>query len=674
MGYFYHTHKRYRFISNWCGSLFILLFLIISSSFVAGPNKKINRSGKHYNSDTIVVKKGTRFLMFGRIGIIKQDTFFVVKDTSLLLKAKSNSTQSRIFYDSVYKKLGRNKITRLLYPLAFRPPTSSLLPERGQAIRSELPFMPYKNKIIRRIHIKSLEPFGTNVLDTCETPLTDLGSALNKIHMDTKTNVIRKTLIIKQGQVVDPFILADNERILRELPYIDNIYTIVSLINPDSDSVDVTIITKDVWSIGFDLTTITQDNMIIRLYDANFLGLGNLLSTNLSFRLGRSPFFRFDQGLYQYYNIAGSFIDLTIGYKQDDERNENFVIGLQRPFYSIKTKWAGGGYVQYFRTINEAAVESEEVAAYNNDIYCWLGRSFLLNESVNKTRFVLMESYYRRDFTSRPLVTIDTNIGYYNVTQLFTGIALSRNKYYLTDYVRQFGKTENIPYGSLYQLTIGPEFSEFYTRLYGGAEISLGNFFRKFGYLSGRIKFGGYLNKGSIEDEVVKLGVRYFTPLLMTPNKKYKFRSYLYSDYKYGFNFRSNTTTYTSIAEEMQISQHSSDSMYRGVHSLAFNFATVMYTPWYFYGFKFGIIGYLQGGIVSAKGKSLIKNPFYSGIGLGLLIKNDNLIFPTLMIRGFIYPTVAQTNPYFQIKFVNDIGFSLPDFNVSGTRTENLQN
>ena len=85
-------------------------------------------------------------------------------------------------------------------------------------------------------------------------------------------------------------------------------------------------------------------------------------------------------------------------------------------------------------------------------------------------------------------------------------------------------------------------------------------------------------------------------------------------------------------------------------------------------------MAYVQGGIIATKGESLVRNPFYTGIGLGLLIKNDNLIFPTFMITAFVYPNVASASTNFQFKFINDIGFSLPDFNASGPHTENLQN
>jgi hypothetical protein len=650
--------------------VFIALWILLFS--LSLPLSAKAKSGKHGKYDTIFVTKGARFLLFGRVGIIPKDTFFLVPDTAIHLLNNNNLKRSALFYDSIYKKMSRYRITRLLYPLAFKPPPSALMLPNAQAVPNESPFLRYKGKIIRKISIRVLAPFGTQVDDTSSIPITAAGRTLNSLHIRTQENVIRKNLQIKQGQIVDAGRLADNERILREMPYLDKVHTLISEVS--TDSVDVFILTKDVWSIGFDVTQLTPMNAYFRLYDANFLGLGDLLSTNFSFHLQHAPFARFEQASYQFSNIAGSFIDCNLGYQIDADGDEKFRVSFQRSFYSFLTKWAGGASFQYLKSFHETAVASSEYVTFNNALSMWLGRSVLLHWPENKSRFIIMESYSRINFPSRPDVTLWKNPQYYNSTQIFSGIALSRNNYYLSEYVFQFGKPENLPYGSLYQLTFGPEFCEFYTRYYFGADVYLGRFFNRFGYLSGRLRVGGYLNKQSMEDAVLKAGMRYFTPLLMTPNKAYKFRSFLSVDYRYGFNMRPNNFQVTDLSETIQIHSGDPDSLFRGTHALAINLSTVMYAPWYFYGFKFGIISYIQTGFIAKKEGALFGSPLFSGIGLGILIKNDNLIFPTFMITGFLYPSISGVNPYFQYKFINDLGVQVPDYNAYSPRVENLQN
>jgi hypothetical protein len=659
----------------WWKCCLVIQILLVSSYSYANHPASPGKTNRGKEQDTIFVRKGTHFYLFGRVAVIRKDTFFILSDTSLHLKNISHKEQTAILYDSIYSKFSRNKISRLLYPLAFKPPQPRPLSlEKMQAITDESPFLQYKGKVIRKIRIKCLAPFGTNVGDTTSGAITGIGRALNSVHMNTHTDVIRKNLLFKRGQRVDPDILADNERILRDLPFIDRVHTYITEAGPGSDTVDLIIATEDVWSIGFDINTITPNKILFHLNDGNFLGRGDRLGTSMSFEIDRAPFFRFDQGSYELDNIAGTFFTGVIDYQRTDEENENIRVGVQRPFFSYKTRWAGGGYFQYAENTNESLPEEKEITAYSDDIYLWAGRSFLFRKNPANPRFVILESYYRRFFSSRPPVTIDSNFTYYNVTRLFTGIAFSKNNYYLSDYIFQFGKTENLPYGSLFQLTLGPEFSEFYTRFYGGGEISMGNFFNSFGYLSGELRFGGFFDKGSLQDAVVKVGFRYMTPLIKSLIRNYRFRFFFNTDYRHGFNLRPNNIIYGNISNIVRISNSQADSVFMGVQSCAVSLENVLYTPWYFYGFKFGIMTYFQGGIVAKSNESLARNRFFAGAGLGLLIKNDNLIFPTLMLTVFIYPSVNHLVPYFESGFVNSSRFSIPDFNVTGPRVETLLN
>jgi hypothetical protein len=257
---------------------------------------------------------------------------------------------------------------------------------------------------------------------------------------------------------------------------------------------------------------------------------------------------------------------------------------------------------------------------------------------------------------------------------LLTGISLSLNKYYLTDYVLEFGKRETLPYGYLFQITLGPEFTDYYTRYYGGIEIACGNFIKNFGYLSGRINYGGCLHGNSYEDAILKVQLQYMSYVYYTPDKRYKFRTFVMTDYRNGFNFKLNNRDFFNINQELLIQRTTDQLSLQGTGSLAFNLSTLIYTPWYFYGFRFALLGQLQGGFVTKKNIALFANPFYSGIRAGLVFKNDNLIFPALVISVFFYPTTPSGGPWLQYLFETTTGLDLPDFNVSALKEESLQN
>jgi hypothetical protein len=131
---------------------------------------------------------------------------------------------------------------------------------------------------------------------------------------------------------------------------------------------------------------------------------------------------------------------------------------------------------------------------------------------------------------------------------------------------------------------------------------------------------------------------------------------------------------YVNINNDLKIPHFSIDSIFDGKTALAARVSTIMYTPWYFYGFKFALLGSLQCGIISQKNQSFFTNPVYSGIGLSLIIKNDNLIFPSFSINAYFYPRTFSGVPWAQFQFIQNPQIHLPDFNVDKPGIETIAN
>ena len=89
-------------------------------------------------------------------------------------------------------------------------------------------YQKYSGKIIRNISINQLKVFGQTVLDTTQVPNTRIENIGNELHVNTRRNIICKKIFIHPGDSLDPFILADNERLIRQLPYIKNVSGLVS--------------------------------------------------------------------------------------------------------------------------------------------------------------------------------------------------------------------------------------------------------------------------------------------------------------------------------------------------------------------------------------------------------------------------------------------------------------
>ena len=623
--------------------------------------------------DTVFVRKGRYILSKNTSITIPRDTFYIVHPNKKRRTESGAYQHSQVFYDTVYKKFSRNKITQLLYHLAFIAPQRSDLPDTLQVLKSAKPFEEFEGKIIRNISVKILPPFGANVYDTGRQAVTGVGKALNTVHMDTRKYVIRRNLLFKKGDRVDPAILADNERLLRDMTAIDNARIMVSGAGTGNDSVDLVVITKDVWSIGLDVPLITPKEVRFRLYDANFLGLGDQLSTIMSLDLYRAPFFMFQGFSYTYSNIGSSLINASLGYSTDNTGNRSILFRVDRSFLTNLIKWAGGATISWETHVSEL-IDKPRITSYFHNEGIWLGRAFLLKGQKESSRAVVAAAVYRRQFTSRPVVTIDSNRGYYNQVQILTTLSISRNNYYLTDYVLDFGKTENLPYGHLFQLTVGNDRSEFYTRWYSGVNISAGNFFNNFGYISAYMKFGGFFNHSSFEDAVVKFNLHYFTPLIKTPDKRFKFRIFFLGDYRYAFNSRSNNRDYYDANLNFKIDKVNDPEYFNGANIISGRVASVCFTPWYFYGFRFAIMMELQGGLVAQKKEPLYKASLFSSIGLSFIIKNDNLIFPAFLVSGYFYPQSVEN--FRQVQFMLSSGLNVDyyDFNVNAPHEENLGN
>ncbi|MCX6287274.1 MAG: hypothetical protein NTY96_09170 [Bacteroidetes bacterium] len=592
----------------------------------------------------------------------KEKSILAPKEDSLL-NGKKSKLKTKNFYDSVFQRFNRHKFTKLLYSLAFVAPQINTLPDTIQALASENPYKKYKGKIIRNIHVLSLDPFGPTVIDTARQASTGAARFLNVVHIQSAPFVIKKMMLIREGQALDPYVMADQERILKELSYIDDARVIVV---PDvsEDSVDVVVVTKDVWSIGVVVPTITTKKVSIRLFDANFAGLGDRLALTFSFASKRAPFARFDGVSYTYTNIMGTFTDLTLNYYQDDLHQKNIGFWLDRPFVTNRTKLAGGISYQYNKL---AYGPDEENPSYSkaSSGYIWLGRSYLIAEYKIPTRFIASAAFQATTYLQRPNIRIDSNRSYYDVSSFLASVAFSRNNYYLIDYFLNFGKTENIPYGRLIQLTFGPQFTNFYTRLYSGFSYAQGNFIKKFGYLQGRLDLGIFFNHRTFEDGVFTARLNYMSYLYFTPDKRYKFRTYIFSTYRQGFLRRSNNNEYAYINQDMHINNYSSDTVFKGVNSISCYFSTVAFTPWYLYGFRFAFTGMFAGGFKSDGFSKLFQTRFYTGIGVGLLIKNDNLIFPTFLISAYFYPTPEVGVPWLQMNFSETPDLHIRDYNPS---------
>jgi hypothetical protein len=85
-----------------------------------------------------------------------------------------------------------------------------------------------------------------------------------------------------------------------------------------------------------------------------------------------------------------------------------------------------------------------------------------------------------------------------------------------------------------------------------------------------------------------------------------------------------------------------------GISTMIFNLEFVLFSPWYFYGFRFAPFAFADVGLISPSRFAFTDHSTYAAIGAGIRIRNESLAFKTIILSfGYIPRTSAGTPDYF---------------------------
>ena len=152
--------------------------------------------------------------------------------------------------------------------------------------------------------------------------------------------MIRDNLFIREDSPLNPYKLADNERHLRDLDFLLDAKFYIIPLNHSPDSVDIVVLTRDVFSLGGTINPSSTSKTSFRLYDANLGGWGQRMQFNGLVEADRDPHFAYEF-LYRKNSIAGTFINATVGYTQlntgssyGEEQEKAYYVRFDRPLVS----------------------------------------------------------------------------------------------------------------------------------------------------------------------------------------------------------------------------------------------------------------------------------------------------------------------------------------------------
>jgi len=515
----------------------------------------------------------------------------------------------------------------------------------------------YTGKRINSITIEQHD-FLTSI-DSKDSKMKDLFSKIgNTLQSNSKSRAIKENLFFKEWDVFDPSIIAYNEKWLRDLNYIQDA-KITAIITPyDTNQVDIIVITKDLFTYGGEVLLNNKDAYSAKLNNINLLGSGNSVQVIQNFENERKPKsgWGYDFGLS---NILGTFISVNAGVNQFGNNLANNAlsakknyISVQRPILHPNSKWLGG--MEYLETVNENVFPVKWDTLFDQQLNynlrhkdIWVGYQLTKNKkqiNINEYRQFIQYRHLENNFKDRPieyLLQLDRN--YQNLKANFLSYTLVRQSVYRTRYLYGLGRYEDLPIGQSLTWTTGQYKIEEDQSAYLGFKFEQYKLSKKENYTHIIANIASsYINK-SLQD------IRFLSSLEQFSKLKYLNNGF---GYRQIINLSFTQTLRNKYNESLRINSiygipQLNKEQIKGGTRISSNWETVFYNNRALWGFKsapfvFGNITYIR-----TMGDPILKGDIYTAIGSGLRVRNENLVFGTIELKGCYFPrTNQQLSPW----------------------------
>ena len=632
------------------------------------------------SSDTIVIVRDliinqkivpsiiTRQIIHGNDTLlVATDTLMSVNDTLVTRIDTIRTRNEKILLSIEQFSQKKNIFSRLLRNIFVFEKKHLISAEAISNQTEDKPYENFEGKIIRDIEVRVVDVFGRSIYNPDKKPKSLLEKGGNAIHIKSQRWIIRNKLLFKKGERLHSLKISESERLLRQANFIYDARIIIKDI-PGKDSVDVIVISQDVWSItggaGYDAAHKSPD---ISLNEVNFLGLGQQVGGTIKFdsRLPKGYNYSWN---YILNNIYKSLITVNV-YDIFQNGQTQYGGGLNRDFISPSVKWAGGLNISYNqlltqKVINSTTIVTEPLNYHQQDI--WFGYSAkLFNQKIDRfkgNRLITSARIINTNYFERPLIEDSSIYRYFSSRFYMASIGYINRRYYKDNYIFRFGRTEDIPAGSMLAFIGGIENREVGQRPYFGVISAWSRYSKKLGYFYTGVGAGGFHQNGWKQALIYSRTI-YFTPYLQLRN--WGWRNYIGIRYIHGYSQLSGSAVTINKANGIR----GINLPVSGNQKMVLNYETNFFPPVNLVGFRMAFVLFTDLAWIANGGKLIDKSNFYPGYGLGIRFRNDHLIFNTIEILFGYYPNVGKLgkNPYqffnSQKTFYNfnDFQFSRPD-------------
>ncbi len=539
------------------------------------------------------------------------------------------------------------------------------------------PFISYAGKTIRNIRIKNVG-FEGDVKDTTKVN-GGFGVRIgNALHKNTREKVIANNLLFKEGDKLNPFMLTDNERYLRDLDFIQDALIIVKPTG-DADAVDLLVLVKDGFSIVPGAGIGGTKKYKLEIKEQNIAGTGSLIAVSGLYDGDRNPRFGFGADFLQR-NIRGSFINWGFGFKnyskaftsRRDEENL-YYMRFEKPLASQYLYWFGALDLSYNRTSNGYIADSTYNDFYRYKYYTadgWVGynigakRLKYKNKRSPLRKLIAVRGLFQK-FNDIPDKQTATNDGEFaNTLGMLGSFSVFKQNFYRTSYIYGFGRNEDVPQGYTVSLIGGYVKKDSLrllskTRPYFGGEFTAGRYTKKEVYAFLNVRLGGYRYQGKWEDFELLASADHFTKL-HTINSRWFRRLFFNASFAKQFSNRLNAPLQLISNYGLPSFAVPKDSAYeapKGDMRITSKTEIVFYHTKKHLGFGFAPFGFVDATLIKSKGESFSKSDLYTGFGGGFRLRNENLLFGTIEARLSYFPRTLPGMNSFKVKFNTNLRY-----------------
>jgi hypothetical protein len=553
--------------------------------------------------------------VYGQQADAKADTFFLAKKKGLL------------------GRLGKS--------ISTTPPD-----EAPQKVENQ--FLKYRNKIIRNIDVVRLG-FQRNINDTNEVKY-NLGIRLaNVLHKSSTERVIRNNLFFKEGGRLYPYLFADNERYLRNLQFIQDARIIVELSENSIDSVDVIVLTKDIFSLGIKFKIDDKTRGRVELTEENIAGSATRFFISGLYDEPRRPQKSMAAELKRR-NIGGSFIDWTLGFsnfansfisgrREETQFYTRFEKPLVTPFIPSTGALEGGYYKTNNAYIGDSLYKTDFRYTYYN-IDGWLGysldnsRSLYANKEIRVHRFAALRAFNQKFLKTPARYQNQFDYRFTNSLGVLGSINIFKQVFYKTNFIYGFGRNEDVPEGFSAVVTGGYTRQQNLVRPYAGTDFTLTHFNKKGFFTNYTFRLGTFFNKKRFEDMDLLANIEHFSRLKKL-NRQWYHRLFVNTGITAQINPVLNAPLFLNsefglpyfnpegINADMRTTIKAENVFYNTKKVLGFRFAPFVFTDFV---------------MLKPVKQSLGKSDLFTALGGGVRTRNENLVFGTIELKGFFFP------------------------------------